>query len=209
MLPNRLQLAFAMYRWSVRPVGRRLFGLKVDGAGNIPASGPVIVAANHSSLLDAFVLVAALDIPIHYVITWDFYGPLAFRWLFWSLGTIPIGGRAGVRRAYRGVASVLSRGGIIGMFPEGRISRDGALKPFRSGVATLAHRYGATVLPVHIRGAHEAMPRQARWPKRMPIALKVGAPIPVERREKASAAEVASLTACLEETMAGLAVVGS
>ena len=201
MLPARLRIVFQIYRWTLAPLFRLLFGLDVEGGERIPRAGPLIVVANHQSLLDAFVLIAALDIPIRYVITWDFYRRPLLRWPLWLLGTIPIGGEAGVVRAVKRVAAVLRGGGIVGLFPEGRISRDGAIQPFRTGAATLAYRHGATILAVHIAGSFEAMPRWARWPKRTPISFRIADPVVVPEKAVTASTEIEALTERIYSTL--------
>ena len=199
-----IRTAFQLSRLTLRPLCRGVWGLEVSGREHIPADGPLIVCANHASLLDAFVVIAAVDVPIRFVITWDFYGPLAWRWIFWACATIPIGGGASLRRTVDRVNGVLEDDGIVGVFPEGRISLNGALQPFQHGVARLALRAGAPILPVYIDGSFEAMPRWARWPRRKPIRVRVGPVLPVPAEGPASASEARALTVRLEEAIRSL-----
>ena len=150
-------------------------------------------------------LLAALDIPIRYVITWNFYRLWSMRWFFWGMGTIPIGGAAGVLTAFKKVAEVLRTGGIVGLFPEGRITRDGRIQPFQTGVANLALRHGVAVQPVYIRGSFEALPRWAKWPKFTTIEFFVGPVIPVRRTARPGEAEVSALTAEIRNAVLSLA----
>ena len=198
-------MAYWVYGRTFRPVGRALWGLDVHGGEHLRTEGPLIVIANHSSLLDAFVLLAALHIPIRYVITWNFYRLWTMRWFFWAMGTIPIGGASGVLTAFKKVAEVLKGDGIIGLFPEGRITRDGRMQPFQTGVANLALRHGATIQPVYIRGSFEALPRWAKWPKFNAIEFFVGAEIPVARISRPAEDDVLRLTAEIQAAIASLA----
>lgn len=205
MLRPRLRMAYWLYRRTFRPVGRALWRLDTHGDEHLRSAGPLIVIANHSSLLDAFVLLAALDIPIRYVITWNFYRLWTMRWFFWTMGTIPIGGASGLLTAFKKVAEVLKGEGIIGLFPEGRISRDGRMQPFQTGVANLALRHGAAVQPVYIRGSFEALPRWATWPRFNAIEFFVGPAIPVERIARPGEDDVLRLTAEIQAAVASLA----
>ena len=72
---------------------------------------------------------------------------------------------------------LLSENKNIGLFPEGGISRDGKLREFRSGAALLAIKTGRPILPCAILGSFKALPRSAKFPKFVPIKIKVGRPI--------------------------------
>jgi hypothetical protein len=70
---------------------------------------------------------------------------------------------------------VLAKGKVVGIFPEGRISYDGRINRFRSGVARIAAASGAPVIPVGVRGAFESLPRTKRFPMPRKITVRVGA----------------------------------
>ncbi|RMG45319.1 MAG: 1-acyl-sn-glycerol-3-phosphate acyltransferase [Acidobacteria bacterium] len=160
----------------VRPYWR----LGLTGAVEaIPREGPLIVAANHQSYLDPWFIGIVFPRPIRYLINSEWYhrSPL-WRALFRAWGTEPVRSRS--RETIEAVCGILRRGEVVGIFPEGRISLDGRLQPFRPGLARIAALSGAPVLPVAIRGAYEAFPKTARVPRPREVKVHVGVPLVFE-----------------------------
>jgi 1-acyl-sn-glycerol-3-phosphate acyltransferase len=106
----------------VRPLAsvllRSWFRLRVTGAEQIPAQGPVIVAANHKSFLDAFFLGLSTRRKVRFMAKVElFRGPL--RWLFTRLGAFPVRRGEADREALTTARAVLDQGGVLIVFPEG------------------------------------------------------------------------------------------
>jgi 1-acyl-sn-glycerol-3-phosphate acyltransferase len=114
--------------------------------------------------------------PVHYLITRKWYDRSpAWRALFDAFGTEPV--RAEDPAAtVRAVCDLLARGAVVGIFPEGSISRTGHLRRFRSGIARIAAQSGAPVIPVGIRGAFESMPLHRAIPRPSRVRIHVGEP---------------------------------
>jgi 1-acyl-sn-glycerol-3-phosphate acyltransferase len=100
---------------------------------------------------------------------------------FRSGGAFPVRRGEPDRRAMRLALDFLERGEVVLMFPEGTRSTDGRLQPVEPGAAMLALRAGAPVVPIAIIGGHRAMPRGARFPRRVPVTARVGPPLPVPK----------------------------
>ena len=145
------------------------------GVGRVPDDGPLIVAMNHVSFLDPWFLQQVFPRSLHYLIneTWYRRSPI-WRFFFDANGTIPVGSEA--RSTVNILARALERGASIGIFPEGAISPTGSIQRFRPGVARLAAKTGAPVMPVGIRGARESIPKGRHWPRPGPIHLYLGTP---------------------------------
>ncbi len=161
----------------LRPVLRLYWDLRLEGAVDaLPREGPLIVVANHSSFLDPWLLGAVFPRPLHYLITREWYdrSPL-WRAFFRAWGVIPV--QRDPQATVDEVARVVERGEVVGVFPEGRISHDGRMQRFRSGVVYLAARTGAPVLPVGLAGPYEILPRHRRWPRRGRVVARVGLPL--------------------------------
>jgi 1-acyl-sn-glycerol-3-phosphate acyltransferase len=160
------------------PVLGRYWRLRLEGAVDaVPAHGPLIVASNHASVLDPWFLGMAFPRLIRYVIDdeWYYRSP-AWTAVFRAFGTEPV--RAGLPEATVGaVCTILARGEVAGIFPEGSISRDGRLQRFRPGLAWIAARSGVPVIPVGIRGSFASLPRHRRFPRPVPVTVHVGDPI--------------------------------
>jgi 1-acyl-sn-glycerol-3-phosphate acyltransferase len=164
----------------------RLFGpvvglywrLGLHGAVDaIPSTGPLIVASNHASYLDPWFIGMTFPRPIRYLVThrWYYKSP-TWNAVFRAYGTEPV--RADDPLAtVEAVCKLLSDGTATGIFPEGRISHDGRLQRFRPGLAWIAARSGAPVVPIGIRGSFESLPRHRRLPGPVRVTVHVGNPM--------------------------------
>lgn len=144
---------------------------------SIPREGPLIVASNHASFLDPWLLGLAFPRLVRYLINREWYerSP-AWRAFFQAYGTIPVA-PGDPEATIAAVCEALERGQAVGIFPEGAISRDGRMRRFRAGVSTIAARSGAPVLPVGLRGNFEALPRHGRLPRPSRVTVWVGEPL--------------------------------
>jgi 1-acyl-sn-glycerol-3-phosphate acyltransferase len=161
-----------------RPLYGFYWRLRLEGdTAAVPMSGPLIVAANHASFLDPWFVSALFPRPVHYLITRDWYDASAvWRFFFRANGTVPVEPKDPVA-TLRAVRRILDRGRVVGIFPEGRISKDGRVQRFRSGIAHIAAVTGVPVVPLGIRGAYDSLPRNRKLPRPRPVSLHVGPPI--------------------------------
>jgi len=137
--------------------------------------GNFIAAANHFSFLDSLVLGVAISRKIHYLVSRKIYKVEWLRWFMHGSETIPI------RSISNRAVDLLMRNRCVGLFPEGRVSRNGKLQEFKRGVALLAHKTGRPIVPCAILGTYEALPIGAKLPKCTPIKVKIGKPIYVPK----------------------------
>ncbi len=161
---------------------RLLIGLaaKVDARGGerLPDHGPLIIAYNHPSKLDKIGLIAYPSRRcVLLAAGYARYRPRLRRLLNLAVETIFIDRGAGDLQALDQALAVLAAGGALSMSPEGEISDDGSLKPAKTGVAFLASKAQARVLPVAAWG-HENAPASWRKLRRAPVSLRVGQPLP-------------------------------
>ena len=202
---DRLDVAFTSLRAVVRPAFAVAFRLKTSGRENLPRVGPAILAANHASFLDPILIGVCARRPVRFLVANDFYRDrrlhAALRWL----GAIPVGGDAGLIRSFRLITGVIRQGGLVGIFPEGGITRDGAMRPFRTGAAVLALRMGVPLVPIRLNGTFDALPRYAKWPRFVPLSVHIGRPIPVAVRTNPSSEEISLLSNALRDAVAALA----
>jgi 1-acyl-sn-glycerol-3-phosphate acyltransferase len=175
---------YGVARAVVRPALHLLWNIEVEGIENVPDDGPAIIAPNHTSVIDSFFVPAVLPRRITYVGKAEYMDDWKTRRLFPALGMIPIdrsGGDAS-QRALNTAARVLERGELFGIYPEGTRSRTGRLHKGHTGMARLALRTSAPIVPVGVIGTREVQPPDASAPRPFkPVTIKFGRPVQVAR----------------------------
>ncbi len=174
-------------------VVRLVYRPRVDGLENIPRNGPVLLAANHVTYVDGFILAATLAWTVRFVMYYKFGElPIVGKLLRWA-GVIPIAGRNEnpeiLRTAMDQIAEALDNGEAVCIFPEGSLTEDGELRAFRKGIEHILGRTPVPVVPMGLSGLWGSLFSRAR--KRLrdltfgklssPIGISVGEPIPVGR----------------------------
>jgi 1-acyl-sn-glycerol-3-phosphate acyltransferase len=173
---------YRFLRFLVHVLNRVLFRTTVDSAGQVPAEGPVVIAPVHRSFIDFFVTSEVTDRKLHYMAKDSLWnnGPLAR--LLPSIGAFPVHRGSADRESLRRAQRVLEAGEVLILFPEGERRSGPVVEDLHEGVAFLAARTGATVVPVGIGGSASVMPKGKRIPRPRHIHLVVGAPLrPPER----------------------------
>ncbi|MDD2603779.1 MAG: lysophospholipid acyltransferase family protein [Desulfobacterales bacterium] len=151
--------------------------LGIEGRSHLPPSGPVILAANHSSFLDAILLAALTPRPVAFMTkNSQFAHPALFRILRWA-GAFPVRRYTTDATAVRNALRILGRGRVLGLFPEGERCWDERMQPFKRTTVRLMLAAGAPVVPVGISGAYGLMPRWSTRIRRVPVAIRFGAPL--------------------------------
>ncbi|MDQ7005711.1 MAG: lysophospholipid acyltransferase family protein [Acidobacteriota bacterium] len=168
---------YNLNRWLL-PAGRLVFALEKRGEDLPARDQPVLIAANHSSFLDPWV-VGSVDPQreIHFLINERWYRrSRLWTALFDAWGVLPASSRSPWETIERVVAA-LGRGQSVGIFPEGRISEDGKIGRGRPGIAWMAALSGCPVVPCGLRGIFEALPKGRLLPRRHRVSIHVGRPL--------------------------------
>lgn len=176
--------AQARARAVLRPVSRALWNIEVKGLERLPANGPAILCPNHISFLDSAFLMLTLPRNISFVGKAEYMDSWKTKFLFPLMGMIPIDRSGGEKSqaALDAAMSVLRRGEIFGIFPEGTRSRDGCLYKGRTGAARLATSIGCPIFPVGIVGTDKIQPPDAKAPKVLKsCTITIGRPIEASR----------------------------
>jgi 1-acyl-sn-glycerol-3-phosphate acyltransferase len=169
---------------TVAPALRAVYRPVVTGAQHVPARGPVILAANHQSFADEFFIPLGARRQVFYFAKAEYFTAPGLRGramaaFFHGMGQVPV--ERGDTRSAAAVIDigldVLNECRALGIFPEGTRSPDGRLYKFRTGVARLALRSGAPVVPVGLVGTREVQPPDSRRWHRRPVAVRFGAPL--------------------------------
>ncbi|GAA2621710.1 lysophospholipid acyltransferase family protein [Actinomadura fulvescens] len=156
----------------VRPILWVLFRPRVIGGENVPDYGPIIVASNHLSFIDSFIIPLAIPRPVTYIAKADYFTGRGLkgrfvRWFMTNLGHVPV--KRGAQRAAMGAleqaVEILDNSGAFAVYPEGTRSPDGRLYRGRTGLGWLVLASGARVLPVGLEGTEKIQPIGASLPR--------------------------------------------
>ena len=162
---------------------RLLFRLEGRGTEHVPAQGPVLLVANHSSLLDPPLVGGVAPRQLSFMAKAELFRVPMFGALIRRLNARPVRREGADAGALRTALRVLQEGGVLLMFPEGTRGPEGALREPKPGAAMLAVMSGAPVVPVFIEGSGRAWPRGRTLPRPAKVRVTFGAPQIFERRD--------------------------
>ena len=168
-------LLFRAFRFCVRVVLRVGFRHRIEGAP--PQNGGFVLAANHASFLDPVILGSSVSQRVIFLMTETVWRSRTAGWFYRWNRAIPLSTRGGNREALRAARSVLKQDRVVGIFPEGGLSRDGLPMLGSPGAVALVLNEGLPIVPVGIVGAAEVLPSGARWPRLRRVTVRYGAPI--------------------------------
>jgi len=156
---------------------------KVNGTENVPTQGPLIICPNHTGTIDPPLVPAFVPRGD----TWSMAKSEYFRnpvinWLFTSYHAFPVVRHTADRVALRRAFDLLNEGHALVIYPEGTRIDAGVLAKPEPGAGFIAQRCACPVLPVALTGTGECLPKGARWPRRVPVTVKFGAPFVVLQR---------------------------
>ncbi|MEL7311950.1 MAG: MFS transporter [Pseudomonadota bacterium] len=177
---------------------RVLYRLRVQGHSNLPSDGAALVVANHVSFVDALLLGAAIPRPARFVMYYKIFNIPLLRQIFRTAKAIPIAGFKEdpdtLDAAFEKIDQELQDGNIVCIFPEGAITRDGAIQAFRPGVERILKRRPVPVIPVGLQGLWGSWFSRSdggairKWPRRFraPIDVVIGSKIAPDDASAAS-----------------------
>jgi len=183
-----------------------MYRVQKEGLENVPEKGPCILVCNHVSYVDAIVIAACVRRPVRFIMDYRIFRVPVLNWIFRTMNAIPVApGRedAAVKEAaFVSAASALRDGEIVGIFPEGKLTDNGEMAPFRAGIERMVKDTPVPVVPMALRGlwgsffsrSYEGRAMR-RWRGMFSrIALVVAPPLaPLEATPEALHAEVLAL----------------
>ena len=166
-----------------------IYRVRVTGLDHLPDEGPVIVVSNHVSFVDPLILGGMIRRPVNFVMYHRIYNIPLLRFIFKTGKAIPVAGRSEnpeiLEAAYQRMHEVLAAGDVLGIFPEGRISEDGEIQPFKSGIEKVVSEQAVPVVPIALCNLWGSLfSRRDPLHKRRPyklwarIEMRIGEPIP-------------------------------
>ena len=180
---------FAM-RLLIWLLSHTMYRVKHQGLEQVPEEGPAIIACNHVSYVDALLLAGAVRRPIRFIMYKPIYQIPVLHFIFKTGRAIPICSKQkdpeGYARAFEEIEQGLKDGDLLCIFPEGQLTQDGELQPFKAGIEKILQRTPVPVIPMALRGlwgsffSHKDGHAFTRWPKRFWSRVCVVAGKPLE-----------------------------
>lgn len=172
-------------------LAKALYRLKITGLENIPLEGPAVLVCNHVSYMDAVLILGAIPRPTRFVMYHKIFDIPGMNIVFRATRTIPIAGAKEnaelMEQAFAAIDVALAQGELVCIFPEGGLTDDGEIAPFRKGVERILATRPVPVIPMALRGMWASMwskrdsrLRRMRVPRRFraPVELVLEAPMP-------------------------------
>ena len=145
-----------LWRFVCVILSKMIYRIKIKGHENIPNEGPAVLICNHVSFVDWLIISASVRRPVRFVMHYSFMKKPLLSFFFKGAKTIPIAGAKEdpelMEKAFDAISETLQDDEIVCIFPEGQITRDGELNPFRPGIERIIARNPVPVVPMVIKG---------------------------------------------------------
>jgi len=164
-------------RNSVLLAAKLLWKISYIDTANIPKTGPLIIASNHASHLDPPLIGAGVPRKVTFIAKQELFSVPFVGWWMKQIGQISVARGGGGKEALATAEEVLRNDGCIIIFPEGTRTKSGRMQRGRTGVAVLALRTGAPVIPAAVEGTFEAFGHGKKIPKPGRVTVQFGKPL--------------------------------
>ena len=161
----------------IKIIGQIFSPRTILGKEHVPDQGGFILASNHKSNLDPFLIGLSFNRRISYMAKDSLFRNPIMRFFLHHVETFPVRRGASDVRAIRETLRRLKRGLPVIVFPEGTRQGSGTERKTRPGIGFLAVKGGVPVVPVHIDGSDKVLPPKARFPKRGHVTISFGKPL--------------------------------
>ena len=158
--------------------------MQVEGVDQLPKDKAFILAPNHFSNIDVFILLAAVKIEFYTFGKIELFHNPILKWFSIKLNAIPVNRKGFCRHAFMAATKLLQQNKNLAIFPEGQVSKDGRMGGFKLGIAKLALEINVPIIPVAIIGSNRVLPLGHIIPKPHRVFVKFGQPIYMENYEQ-------------------------
>ena len=165
---------YAWVRYPVKWLYKIFYDFHIEGIENIPQDRPVVLASNHRSYADPVILTMPMKLPVSYMAKEELFRNKLFGWFIRKLGAFPVTRGAGDMSVIDDSINILRSGRNLVIFPEGTRSKDGKVGKGKTGVAMIAAKSGADVVPCGIIFEGEKLHFRSK------LTLRFGKPITAE-----------------------------
>lgn len=213
-----LNLLVSIYIYSVVPeftlrflswvLARLVYRIHTKGIENIPKEGPAVLVCNHVSYVDWLILAAVVQRPVRFVMHYKFFKIPLVRYLFYHARVIPIASQTENKEIFDAAFDTVSRelqaGELICIFPEGTLTKDGELQPFKRGIEHILKRDPVPVIPLALGGMWDSVfsHKDGKFLKRIPERIWSHVDVQIGEPVKASEANAAYLEKCVRNLLA-------
>jgi 1-acyl-sn-glycerol-3-phosphate acyltransferase len=180
-------------RFLIWLLGHSMYRVEHQGLDAIPEEGPAVLVCNHVSFVDALLVGGAVRRPVRFVMYYKIYNLPVLNFIFRTAGTVPIAGRSEdlliYDAAFKKIAEYLRNGELVCIFPEGKLTADGQINEFKSGIERILEENPVPVIPMALQGLwgsffsrdpHKRLFRRL-WSR---IKLVAGAPLGAEQADR-------------------------
>ena len=164
----------AFVRYTVWGIYKLFYNFHIEGIENIPQDRPLVMASNHRSYADPVILTMPMKRPVTYMAKEELFKNKLFGWFITKLGAFPVKRGAGDMQVIDDSIAILNSGRNLVIFPEGTRSKDGKVGKGKTGVALIAAKSGADVIPCGIIFEGEKLKFRSK------LTLRFGKVIPAE-----------------------------
>lgn len=165
-------------RFTVAPLVRALFRVRVFDAARIPEEGAVILAGSHRSNLDSVFLPLVTRRQVNFMAKREFFDYRPAAILFRHLGAFPVARGEPDRHALSRAVEVLAAGAVLGIYPEGTRRSGDKIADLHRGTSWLSAKAGVPIVPVGIGGSEGVQPKGSKTVRLVPVTLQCGPPVP-------------------------------
>lgn len=172
-----MRLFYRVCRFACEVVCVLYLRIRVHRLHHVPRTGSVLLVSNHQSFMDPVLVAVALPREASYMARDSLFRPWGFRWLIRMLNAFPVRRGTADTAAIKETLRRLKQGEVVVVFPEGTRTEDGRIGPMLPGLATVARKCRAPIVPVLIDGMYQAWPRHRLLPSPGDVVIEYGRPL--------------------------------